>query len=122
MFYETYSEPFTGSQDEKVDDPIMTYRPNQPDEYLQNNSEQYHLLKDVFPAIPREENVACNVNSRNCRNTDFGKLLEPTGNFRQITNNYKHGYPDSCLTPFQEFVLSFYKGSGMNVNVPKDCN
>jgi hypothetical protein len=123
--YVTYAEPFANNESVKPDekeDPIMSYPLNGPDEYIQNNSEQYHLLKDVLPPISHDAGTTCNVNSRNCRMTDFGKLLEPTGNFRQMTNNYKHGYPDSCLSPFQEFILSFYKGDGMKVNVPDNCN
>jgi hypothetical protein len=44
-----------------------------------------------------------------CRGLDFQPRLERTGNFRQLTNNYKRGDPDSCSGPIQDLSLAFYK-------------
>jgi len=65
----------------------------------------YNLLKDVLP----EAVVRVSPTSERCFQSDFQTRIEKTGNFRQLTNNYKRGEPDSCSSPLHEFVLSFYK-------------
>jgi hypothetical protein len=47
--------------------------------------------------------------AKSCRDVDFQVRLERTGNFRQLTNNYKRGDPDSCSAPLQDLTLAFYK-------------
>ena len=47
--------------------------------------------------------------AESCRGLDFQPRLERTGNFRQLTNNYKRGNPDSCSGPIQDLTLGFYK-------------
>lgn len=96
-------------------DNLLTYRPNGPAPI----PEDYELLSDVLKSTP-DSGISC-VNSRSCYATNFERLQEKTGNFRQFTNNFKHGYPDSCSSPFQELVLTFYKSPGMTVDVPKNC-
>jgi hypothetical protein len=66
----------------------------------------YALLVD---SIPTFEGKAPSPSSQNCYESDFQKRLERTGNFRQITNNYKRGVPDSCSAPNHDLALSFYK-------------
>jgi hypothetical protein len=44
-----------------------------------------------------------------CRAVDFQTRLEKTGNFRQLTNNYKRGDPDSCSGPIQDLTFAIYK-------------
>ena len=83
------------------------------------NQMPYHLLGDELKPMEPEK-ISC-VNSRNCFATSFDRFLEQTGNFRQATNNYKRGYPDSCSSPFQELVLSFYKSSPVTVDLPANC-
>ena len=61
-----------------------------------------------------KESISC-VNSRSCYATDFDRMISKTGNFRQMTNNYKRGYPDSCSAPYQELVLNFYKADPMAI-------
>jgi hypothetical protein len=122
-YYVTYVEPFA-DQPEQIDsseksDPLIEYPPNGPAPTTQQGREPYQLLKDILPSVGPPENISC-VNSRSCYATDFKRLLEPSS-YRQMTNNYKHGYPDSCSSPFQELVLSFYKDSGMKIDVPKNC-
>ena len=87
-----------------------------PDLY---NNKPYHLLSDEFDALSPEK-ISC-VNSRSCFATSFDRFLEQTGNFRQLTNNYKRGYPDSCSSPFQELVLSFYKTQPLDMQRPTNC-
>jgi len=87
-----------------------------PDLY---NMKPYHLLSDEFSALSPEK-ISC-VNSRSCFATSFDRFLEQTGNFRQLTNNYKRGYPDSCSSPFQELVLSFYKTQPLDMKRSTNC-
>lgn len=87
-----------------------------PDLY---NNKPYHLLSDEFDAMSPEK-ISC-VNSRSCFATSFDRFLEQTGNFRQLTNNYKRGYPDSCSSPLQELVLSFYKTQPLDLQRPTNC-
>jgi len=47
--------------------------------------------------------------AESCRGLDFQPRLERTGNFRQLTNNYKRGNPDSWSAPIQDLTLGFYK-------------
>jgi hypothetical protein len=75
------------------------------DPVLSNMRQPFNLLNDWLaqsdkPAYPT---------AKTCRDVDFQVRLERTGNFRQLTNNYKRGDPDSCSTPLQDFTLAFYK-------------
>jgi hypothetical protein len=91
--------------------------------YKSTSAADYLLLSDEFPVEPganAPNKISC-VNSRSCYATDFDRLLEQGGNFRQVTNNYKRGYPDSCSSPYQELVLSFYKSDGITVDAPANC-
>jgi hypothetical protein len=49
------------------------------------------------------------LNAQRCFEGDFQTRLERTGNYRQLTNNYKRGDPNSCTAPLQNLVLPFYK-------------
>jgi len=90
------------------DTAVLSYPPNGPSPADIDTPHPYHLLGDIM-APPREkESVSC-VNSRSCYATDFGRTIEKTGNFRQMTNNYKRNYPDSCTGWNQELTLNFYK-------------
>ena len=101
-------------------DPILTAPPNKPSPVDFANRNSYLLLSDELKALPPDSGISC-VNSRSCFATNFDRLQEKTGNFRQLTNNYKRGYPDSCSSPFQELVLSFYDSKGLKVDAPKNC-
>jgi hypothetical protein len=63
------------------------------------------------------------VNSKSCFMKDFGRLIERTGNYKQMTNNFEHGYPDSCSAPYHELILDVYKDKGLRVypEGPPDC-
>jgi len=47
--------------------------------------------------------------AQGCHEVDFQTRLEKTGNFRQLTNNYKRGDPDSCSGPIQDLTFAIYK-------------
>ena len=75
------------------------------DAMLDRPREPYNLLKGLLPeAVER-----VSPTSQRCFQSDFQTRIEKTGNFRQLTNNYKRGEPDSCSGLLHEFVLSFYK-------------
>jgi hypothetical protein len=119
---------FSGSEIPRkpLKDNVMEFPPGAPAsaEGLYNSrAPSYLLLGDELEAEPgagSPSKISC-VNSRSCFATDFDRLLEQGGNFRQTTNNYKRGYPDSCSSPYQELVLSFYKSNGPTVPLPPNC-
>jgi hypothetical protein len=68
----------------------------------------YLLLTDILPAA--EAGAAANSpTSQRCWEEDFQKRLEKTGNFKQMTNNYKRGTPDSCSAPLHDLTTTFYE-------------
>jgi len=101
-------------------DPLLVNPPNKPSPVDFANRSSYLLLGDTMKAMPENSGISC-VNSRSCFATDFDRLQEKTGNYRQLTNNYKRDYPDSCSAPFQELTLSFYESKGLKVDAPKNC-
>ena len=70
-----------------------------------DNRQPYHLLSDIM-AHSRDKKY---VSSRSCYATDFVQTMEKTGNFRQMTNNYKRNYPDNCSGWNQDLTLNFYQ-------------
>jgi hypothetical protein len=94
--------------------PVLEFPPNTPNSADVYNEHPYHLLNDLYPPPRTQETISC-VNSRSCYATDFNRLISKTGTYRQLTNNYKRDYPDSCSSPYQELVLNFYKTSPFDV-------
>jgi len=94
--------------------PVMEFPPDTPGPADLYNNQPYHLLSDEMSEPRDKETISC-VNSRSCYATDFQRMVDKTGNFRQMTNNYKRNYPDSCSAPYQELVLNFYKVDPMPV-------
>jgi hypothetical protein len=93
---------------------ILEFPPDTPGPADLYNNQPYHLLGDEMEPPRVQETISC-VNSRSCYATDFERMVSKTGNFRQMTNNYKRGYPDSCSAPHQELVLNFYKADSMPI-------
>lgn len=93
---------------------VMEFPPDTPGPADLYNNQPYHLLADELAPPRVKETISC-VNSRSCYATDFERMVSKTGNFRQMTNNYKRGYPDSCSAPYQELVLNFYKADPMPI-------
>lgn len=73
---------------------------------LDQPRQPYSLLLDVLPAYT---GAPATPTSKGCYEADFQNRLERTGHFRQLTNNYKRGVPDSCSAPNHDLALSFYK-------------
>ena len=103
------SEAFESSKKEdKTEDPLLSFQPGSGEPVDLHNGQPYHLLSDEM-GMPREkESLSC-VTSRSCYASDFQRILEKNGSFRQLTNNYKRGYPDSCSGLQQELTMNFYK-------------
>jgi hypothetical protein len=96
------------------DKPVMEFPPDSPGPADIYNNQPYHLLGDEMSPPRVKETISC-VNSRSCYASDFERMVSKTGNYRQWTNNYKRGYPDSCSAPYQELVLNFYKADPMPI-------
>jgi len=73
---------------------------------LSKKREPYSLLSDILKPFT---GAPTSPTSKTCYEADFQTRLERTGNFRQMTNNYKRGVPDSCSSPNHDLLLSFYK-------------
>ena len=93
---------------------VLEFPPDSPAPADIYNNQPYHLLGDEMDPPRVNETISC-VNSRSCYASDFERMVSKTGNFRQMTNNYKRGYPDSCSAPYQELVLNFYKADAMPI-------
>jgi hypothetical protein len=88
-------------------------KPNDSAEY---NNPVLKLARNDYKAV---DNVTMGVGTlptdpliktaAGCYEVDFQTAMEKTGNFRQLTNNYKRGDPDSCSAPIQELATTFYK-------------
>jgi len=74
---------------------------------LESLSQPYHLLRGVLPDATRDKTSG--LSAQRCFETDFNRRIEKTGNYKQLTNNYKRETPDSCTAPLTELVTSFYK-------------
>lgn len=99
------SDHFNPTADPNQD--LLDYRPNQPSPVDLQNTQPYHLLSDYMGEPRVKEALSC-VTSRSCYATDFQRTIEKTGNYSQMTNNYKRKYPDSCSGTEQELTLNFY--------------
>jgi hypothetical protein len=67
----------------------------------------YDLLSDWLKGKP-EPRVAEGPTAQACYKVDWARQLELGGTYAQRTNNYQHGYPDSCSAPNHDLVLDFY--------------
>ena len=73
----------------------------------------YDLLDDWMKGKP-EPRIAIGPTAEGCYKKDWATQLELGGSYTQRTNNYPHGYPDSCSAPNHDLVLDFY--------IPKPSN
>jgi hypothetical protein len=67
------------------------------------------ILDGATSPVLANGKLADGLNAQHCYEGDFQTRLERTGNYRQLTNNYKRGDPNSCTAPLQNLVLPFYK-------------
>ena len=72
-----------------------------------NNRDPYALLIDSMPV--KTVSKAGNLTAKSCYETDFIAQNQLTGNYEQLTNNFKHKGPDSCSAPFTEMVNTIYQ-------------
>jgi len=81
-----------------------------PDENAGGNPglEQLRKPYNLLESIPAAD-TPLYPTAKGCHEADFQTRLERTGNFRQMTNNYKRGDPDSCSAPLHDLTLAFYK-------------
>jgi hypothetical protein len=104
-------EPFQNAQPQAVvgitEDSSEGQNIQPADADLQNLKQPYHLLRGVLPDSPTDKTSG--LSAQRCFETDFTRRIEKTGNYRQLTNNYKRETPDSCTSPMTELVNSFYK-------------
>jgi hypothetical protein len=76
------------------------------DSTVKNPKEPYHLLGDYIK--PAQERIA-NFTSECAYIADGQRLLEKTGSYGQVTNNYKQKKPDNGTTWLRELSVSFYE-------------
>jgi hypothetical protein len=77
-----------------------------PDIYdISNADKPYVLLGDTLPT----KNCLGMLDANRCYKGSFQSRIEKTGNYKQLTNNYRHEDVESCSAPLTEFVNSFYK-------------
>jgi hypothetical protein len=89
---------------ENIEDPDMkNITPGNPD--LSDLRRPFNLLNDWLDPLEKPMYPS----AKRCHDLDYQGRLERTGNFRQMTNNYKRGDPDSCSAPIQDITLAFYK-------------
>jgi len=75
---------------------------------LSKPREPYHLLGDYIPKATEDGRIA-NLTSECAYIADGQRLIEKTGSYGQVTNNYKHKNPDNGSTLLHELSVSFYK-------------
>jgi len=98
-------EAFQGEQKVEDVEDINLDGMSPADASLNQPRQPYSLLLGWLPLATEPTYTT----AERCRNLDFQPRLERTGNFRQLTNNYKRGDPDSCSGPIQDLTLAFYK-------------
>ena len=93
--------------------PLTTPSPREPgpaDATLSSPRVPYHLLGDYMePALADGDERIANLTSECAYIADGQRLIEKTGSYGQITNNYKHKNPDNGTTLLHELSVSFYK-------------
>lgn len=91
------------------DMPLTTTNPREygpADATLNKPKIPYHLLGDYIK--PAQERIA-NLTSECAYIADGERLIEKTGSYGQITNNYKRKKPDNGSTLLHELSVSFYE-------------
>jgi hypothetical protein len=99
------SQPSPLADVKEPDTAVLSYPPNGPSPANIDNRQPYNLLNDIM-APSRDKK---SISSQSCYKIDFERTMEKTGNFRQMTNNYKRNYPDSCTGWNQDLTLNFYQ-------------
>jgi hypothetical protein len=82
-----------------------------PADSMLNPRIPYHLLQGVLEDAAVDDKPNTAFNAQACYESDFANRIQLTGNFNQLTNNYRRKNPDSCSAPVHELVNNFYKPS-----------
>jgi hypothetical protein len=61
------------------------------------------------PALLGNMQQISHIDSQKCYEMDYAAASNKVGNYTQKTNNYMHGYPDSCSGTRQELITAFYQ-------------
>ena len=78
---------------------------------LEKARDPYHLLRGVLPNAA--EDKPSGLTAKACYDGDYHNRLQKTGDYTQVTNNYRHADPDSCSAGITDLVTSFYKNPGI---------
>jgi hypothetical protein len=78
---------------------------------LDKPREAYNALNDWLPEATAKYSA---IKSGCCYETSFQSRIEKVGSYKQMTNNFKHAYPDTCSIPFKELLMTFYKPQTLN--------
>lgn len=103
----------SGFQDlrpDSVDGTSIKYVTGPADSML-NPRIPYHLLQGVLEDAAVDDKPNTAFNAQACYESDFANRIQLTGNYSQLTNNYRRKNPDSCSAPVHELVNNFYKPS-----------
>jgi hypothetical protein len=110
--YDTFTDINTGYPVEQLCKmPLTTSLPRlsgPADTTLSTPRDPYHLLGDTMESAT-QDNTLANLTSECAYIADNQRLIEKTGSYGQVTNNYKHKKPDNGTTWLHELSLSFYK-------------
>jgi len=82
-----------------------------PADSMLNPRVPYHLLQGVLEDAAVDDLPNTAFNAQACYESDFANRIQLTGNYSQLTNNYRRKNPDSCSAPVHELVNNFYKPS-----------
>ena len=77
------------------------------DATLNTPRDPYNLLEYMKPATT-SGTVLANFTSECAYIADGERLIEKTGSYGQVTNNYRHKNPDNGSTWLHELSVSFY--------------
>lgn len=110
-----FSEGFTVPRSEPSGFPehteVLDFPPSMAGPANLQGEKPYLLLED------RQENkdIIDVLTSQSCYETDFSNDLSKVGSYRQMTNNYKRGTPESCSAPRQDVIHSIYQPGGITL-------
>ncbi len=86
--------------------PLLDFIPDGPSPTDLYNKQPYLLLEDEKKAAQNASTPA--VTAQRCYDADFTNEFSKVGTFRQMTNNYKHEYPDTCSALNKDLSMNFY--------------
>lgn len=79
------------------------------DATLDSPRDPYNLLGDYLKPASNSGTVLANLTSECAYIADGERLIEKTGSYGQVTNNYRHKKPDNGSTWLHELSVAFYE-------------